>query len=212
MAKNEKKLFKSVDIISKELDAVDNFVLRYWKKYVYIAIGVVIIVAAVTIFISVFEHNTSSAGRELSNATTLEQLQKAVKNNPTNVLASYCELEMIPKLVENNDLDGAKKVCNTVISSSHDVYTATRAKIDLGYIAEIKGSNDEALKLFTQIASDSASPESFKAESLYNTGRIYLAIGKKDQAVDALKKCSAISDSSSVGWQEFANNMMNTIN
>ncbi|HBM17475.1 MAG TPA: hypothetical protein DD381_14195 [Lentisphaeria bacterium] len=212
MAKNNKKLFNSVDVISKELDAVDNFVLKYWKKYVYIAIGVIVVVAAVTIFIRVFEHNSTSAAREISGALSLEQLQTAVSKNPTNVLTPYAELEMVPKLLEKKDIDGAKKVCNKVISSRQDPYALAQAKVDLGYIAEIQGNNDEAIKIFTQLASDPESTESVKAESFYNAGRIYLAMGKKTQAIEVLKKCSAISDSSSMGWQEFANNLMNAAN
>ena len=212
MAKNKKELFKSVDVISKELDVVDNFVLKYWKRYVYIAIGIVVVIAAVTIFIRVFEHNAATSARELAGASTLDQLKSAVKNNPTNTLAPYAELEIVAKLVDKKEYDSAQKACETIISSSPDTYTLYKAKTDLGYIAEIKGNNADALKVFSQLGADPSAPDSIKAENLYNAGRIYIAMGKKEQAIDALKKCSAISTDSSVGWQEFSNRLLTTLN
>lgn len=212
MAKNDKNLFKSVDVISKELDAVDNFVLKYWKKYVYIAIGVVIIVAASLIFIRLFEHNTSSSAKELTSAVTLPELEKAVKNNPSNPLTPYCLLEIASALASNGDFAGAKTACEKAIAFSQDPYAVMRARTDLGYILEAQGKNDEALNVFGQVASDGASSEQFKSEAFYNLGRIYLAMEKKDLAIDALRKSSDVSSDSCVGWPEFSKNLMNRIN
>lgn len=212
MAKNEKKIFKSVDVISRELDVVDNFVLKYWKKYVYLAIAAVIVVAVVLVIIRTLEHNTSSSSQELITAVSSSELQSAIKNNPGNVLTPYCSLELISKLVDSKDISGAKAICDTLIASSQDGYTISRARMDLGYIAESQGNNEEALKVFAQLSSDSASPEAFRSEALYNSGRIYLAMGKKDLAMSTLKKSSEFSNASCVGWPEFSKNLMNRIN
>ncbi len=212
MAKNGKKIFKSVDVISRELDVVDNFVLKYWKRYVYLAIGAVIVVAVVLITIRVFDHNTVSASQELITAVSSSELQSAIKNNPGNVLTPYCSLELVSKLVDSKDISGAKVICDTIIASSQDGYAISRAKMDLGYIAESQGNNEEALKVFAQISSDLDSPEAFRSEALYNSGRIYLAAGKKDLAISFLKKSSDFSNDSCVGWPEFSKNLMNRIN
>lgn len=212
MAKNPKKIFKSVDVISRELDVVDNFVLKYWKKYVYVAIAVVIVVALALVIIRALEHNTVSSSQELITAVSAEDLQSAIKNNPNNVLTPYCSLELVSELVDSKDMSGAKAICGTLIASSQDSYVVSRARMDLGYIAESQGNNDEALKIFAQISSDSASPEAFRSEALYNSGRIYLGMGKKDLAMDSLKKSSDIFSDFCVGWPEFSKNMMNRIN
>lgn len=212
MAKKEKKIFKSVDVISKELDAVDNFVLKYWKKYVYLAIAVVILVALALVIIRAVEHNVSSSSQELITAESLSELQSAIKNNPNNVLTPYCSLELVSKLVENKDISGAKAICDNLMASSKDGYVTSRAKMDLGYIAEVQGNNDEALKIFSQVSSDLASPDAFRCEALYNSGRIYLATGKKELAMTSLKQSSEFPNDSCIGWSEFAKGLMNRIN
>ena len=68
------KVFKSVDTLSKELDAVDNFVLKHWKKYV---IAAIIILIAITVFL-VFSKKNSSSG---SAATNMQYLQPLLLNS-----------------------------------------------------------------------------------------------------------------------------------
>ncbi len=212
MTKNGKKIFKSVDVISKELDAVDNFVLKYWKKYVYLAIAAVIIVALTLITIRTLEHKALSSSQELVNADNTAELQAAIKNNPGNALTPYCSLELVSSMVSDNDASGAKNLCNSIVASSQDSYIVSRAKLDLAYIAENQGENEEALKIFNQISSDMTFPDAFRCEALYNSGRIYLAMGKNDLAIEKLKKSSDFSNDSCVGWPEFAKGLINRIN
>jgi len=177
-----------------------------------VAIAVVILVAIAMVLIRALEHNTSSSSQELITAVSVQELQSAIKNNPNNIITPYCSLELVSKLVDSKDFLGAKTLCDTIIASSQDVYVIARARMDLGYIDESMGNNEEALKIFAQLSSDLAAPEALRCEALYNSGRIYLATGKKDIAMTTLKKSSEFSNDSCAGWPEFSKSMMNRIN
>jgi hypothetical protein len=205
-------IFKSVDTLSKELDIVDSFVLKYWKKYV---IAAIIILVAITAFL-VFSKKNSSNGITTSNeilaASTSQQLKDVIKKYPKYPLTEYAKLKLASMLAKAMDYSEAVKVYNELISFSNGSYAIYVTRLDMAYLIETQGKKDEAVKLFSQISDDTSLPIIIRGEAEYSAGRIYFELGNKDMASKYLKRCANVEIKECLGWPEMAQSLLNRIN
>lgn len=208
--KNE--TFKSVDTLSKELDLVDNFVLKYWRKYV---IAALIILAAIAAFL-VFSNRNSSNGvatsSELFAASSVQQLKDVIKKYPSCSLAQYAKLKLASMLAEAKDYLGAANTYSELMGSDSSSYAVSLARLNKAYLMEKEGKTDEAIKLLSQISDDSILPIIIRSEAEYSAGRIYFELGNKNMASKYLKRCANIEKKECLGWPEMAQNLLNRIN
>jgi len=206
------KIFKSVDTLSKELDLVDNFVLKHWKKYV---MAVVIILVAIAVFL-VFSKRNSSNGIGVSNeilaASTVQQLKDVIKKYPNYPLIQYAQLKLASMFVEAKDYSGAINIYNELICSNSNNYATYSARLGIAYLMETESKANEAVKLFSQISDDSSIPIIIRGEAEYSAGRIYFELGNKEMASKYLKRCANMERKECLGWPEMAQSLLNRAN
>ena len=204
--------FKSVDTLSKELDLVDNFVLKHWRKYAIAAAIILVAIAAFLVFSKRNSSNGISASNEILAAFTIPQLKDVIEKYPNYPLAQYAKLKLTSMLAEAKDYSKAANIYNEFISSNSDSYAAYTARLSLAYVMETEGKTDEAVKLFSQISDDSSFPIVIRGEAEYSAGRIYFELGNKDMAEKYLKRCANIERKECLGWPEMAQSSLNRIN
>ena len=203
--------FKSVDTLSKELDIVDNFVLKYWKKYVIAAIIILLGITTFLIFSKRSSSNGVTASNEILAASTNQQLKDVIEKYPNHSLTGNAKLKLASILVKAADYSVAANIYNELISSGSgsSIYAA---RLSMAYLMETQGKTDEAVKLFSQISDDSSLPVIIRGEAEYSAGRLYFGLGNKDMASKYLKRCANVEKKDCLGWPEMAQSLLNRIN
>ncbi len=208
--KNE--AFKSVDTLSKELDVVDNFVLKYWKKYVVAAVIILVAITAFLVFSKKSSSNGTTSSNEILAASTTQQLKDVIRKYSKHPITEYAKLKLASMLTGSKDYSGAANIYNELISSGSSSYAMCAARLDMAYLLEIQGKTNEAVNMFSQISDDSSLPIIIRGEAEYSAGRIYFGLGNKDMASKYLKRCANVERKECLGWPEMAQGLLNRIN
>lgn len=204
--------FKSVDALSKELDAVDNFVLKHWKKYVLIASIVFVAIAVFLVSSITYTNSSITTSNETLAATTVQQLKDVIKKYPNKPLTQYKQLDLASKLIEAKNYTEAADIYNKIISFDDKSYAAPVARLNLAYLLESQGKTDEAIESFSKISDNGFLPPAIRSEAEYSAGRICLTLGKKDLAFGYFKRCSVADQASCTGWPGMAQDLLNRMN
>jgi hypothetical protein len=208
MTKSKNTSFRSVDKLAKELDNVDNFVLKNWKKYVYLAAGVIVIVTAVLYIYESKEKGNLKESQEIFTAKTSSELQDVIKKYPDAKSVNFSRLDLAAKYFESKDYDKAIAAYQDEIDNGNNKLALNLAKLNKSYIIAVKGDKDVAVADFIKIADDNKTPEFIRAEAAYASGSMLMKMGKKDEALKYLKLCVSFKDSK--GWAKFAKSLIDT--
>ena len=209
--KEQKKAFRSVDKLSKELDAVDNFVLKHWKRY---AIFGVIIIIALGVIMFVYESRHASSlkvSEDVITATTIPELQKVIKEYPDYSSVDLARLRLASKLYDEEKYEEAVKVYDSEIEYAFSKYTAGIGKLNKAYVLDEAGKNNEAVEQLKSLADDSQYPAIIRCEACYSAGIIYEAIGNTAQAKSMLEKCVADKGKCQF-WPDMADKVLSRLN
>ena len=208
MAKQENNSFRSVDKLAKELDSVDNFVLKNWKKYVYLAVAVIIIIAAVLYFYESSEKGSIKESQEILTAQTADELQDVIKKYPNSKSVDYSRLDLAAKYFENKDYDKAIAVYQDEIKNGKGSIAKKLAMLNKCYVVADKGDKQTAVSDFKLIADDNDAPEFIRAEAAYAAGSLLMKMDKKEDAIKYLKLCTSFKECK--GWGKFAKSLLDT--
>ena len=210
MVKDSKKEFKSVDKISKELDAVDNIVLKHWKNYVYLAIILVVIIALSLIFIDYNKKAKLKQSVEIQTASTVEALQAVINKYPNNDSTDFARLDLASKLYEEEKYDDAMKIYKEDAELYNTVFAKSIAKLNEAYLLEAEGKIEEAADKMETIANSKELPLPIRGEAYYSAGRMFYKLGDNDKAVECLENCIAEKDDK-MQWPILAESLLNRI-
>lgn len=210
--KKKKEDFKSVDAISKDLDIVDNFVLKNWKKYIYIAVAIVIIVCVYIIVSKRIDANKAVASISLLSANTIQEMESSVKANSGSKLSDFVSLKLAAKLFNEKNYTESQNIYTSLLSKDSDNFVVSSARLGIAYINEAQGKVAESLTQFVSISNDASLSLAARCEAEYSAGRLYLQQGNKAQAIEILKRCANVNSDTCVGWPEMAQTLLNTIN
>ena len=202
MTNKNKTAFKSVDTISKDLDIVDSFVLKNWKKYVYIAIGIVVVFAAVLFFYEHRANNNLIQAQEIFTARTAPELQKMIDKYPNSEAVGYSRLKLASMYFQDKKYDKAQALYADEVKNGKSDFLISLAKLNNCYATEVLGNKDKAAAGFEEIADNAKISEAVRAEAAYSSGRILMNLGKKQEALKYLNLC--ISFDAYKGWSKFA--------
>jgi len=211
MAKKINNSFKSVDRLSKELDVVDNFVLKHWKRYAIFGV-IIILVLGVILFVFETRHASSmQVSEDVESASTIPELQAVIKRYPNYTSVDFARLKLASKLYDNKKYTEAAGVYNDEIKSSSSGYAAGIGQLNRAYVLETEGKNSEAAEQFKALADNTQSPKIIRCQASYSAGRIFNSLGKTEQAVNMLKKCAADKNVCQF-WPEMSQKILNRIN
>ncbi len=209
--KEQKKAFKSVDKLSKELDAVDNFVLKHWKRYAIFGL-IIIIALGVIMFIYESRHASSlKVSEDVITATTISELQDVIKKYPDYSSIDLARLRLASKLYDEEKYDEAAKVYNNEIKYAFSKYTAGIGELNRAYALEEAGKSNEAVEQLKALAENAQYPAIIRCEAYYSAGIIYEVIGNTAQAKSMLEKCLADKDKCQF-WPDMADKVLSRLN
>ena len=211
MTKKQKNYFKSVDTLSRELDVVDNFVLKHWKRYAIFGV-IIILLLGVILFVYETRHASSmQVSGDVVNATTLSELQEVINKYPDYTSVDFARLRLASKLFDNNKYTEAIEVYNDEIKCSSSDYAAGMGRLNKAYALEADGKNSEAAEQFKTLADNTQFPLIIRCQASYSAGRILDSLGNTKLAVNMLKKCIADKNACQF-WPEMAEKTLNRIN
>lgn len=211
--KKEEDAFKSVETISRELDNINNFVLRHWKTYVYIAVIAVIIIGFLLYW---YEKSERSSIRESSSflaAKTPGEIKKSIEQYPESALADFARLRLAAKYFKDGQYGKAQFLYNQEIKNAKLQYPMFVAKLNKAYALEAEGEKSKAAQELAELGANSKTPDDIKSEANYSAGRIFFNLGNIDKAKKYLKICYNEGDqkNSSVAWPRLANGLLERI-
>ena len=211
MVVKKKNSFKSVDKLSRELDVVDNFVLKHWKRY---SIFGLVIVLALGIILFVYERRhagSEQVAKDVVSATTISELQEVIKKYPDYASVDFARLRLASKLFENKKYTEAKKVYDAEIKCAYSDYAAGTGSLNSAYTLEAEGKKSEAAEQLKILADNTEFPMIIRCEASYSAGRIYESLGNTKLAGNMLQKSTA-SKNVCQFWPEMAERILSRIN
>ena len=210
MSKKNANVFRSVDTISKELDVVDNFVLKNWKKYIVLAVIILIVCAGVMIGMNMYTTSTSNMAFAIENSTTVNSLQSVIKKYNGNVLTDFAKLRLASLLAGDNKYSEALPIYFELGRKSSSEVVRSFAALNDAYVQEALGNRAHAAEIFSRIADSVQSNIQTRNEAQYSAGRIYFSLGNRMEALKYLNQC-AHAGSDCFGWPLLAQSLLTTI-
>ena len=198
--KRQKELNAEVSQVMDDFDRFEYGFVTHWKKIVAAA---VLIVVAVTVFVSAkvyFNHCENKAAAALGQAQTAEALEKALAQYGSSAAAPAARLRLASLYVADKKYDGARREFQIVSGDRGASELAWRAVLNLACLAELEGKTEEAAQSFAAFSrTDAVGSEGYRAEALANAARLFLASGKKAEALKMLDEADALVGASANG-------------
>ncbi|MFA6292974.1 MAG: tetratricopeptide repeat protein [Victivallales bacterium] len=194
-----------------EITQFEEFFVSHWPKILNVSVAVLILFALYMVFSSFSGKKELEASLALTNAKTVQELQKAISANPANPAANFARLKMAKLLAGEKKYDEAIKMCREITPVSNTPETYWQAKLDEGYLLELSNKKEEAAEAFSKVGADIKFPVSIRNEASFSAARIFLAVGKKDRALAAAKSMDS-SPNAGDFWTEQAKSLIQQIN
>ncbi len=185
--KRQQKINGQMKEVMDDFDRFEYFFASNWKRIVYAAIAVVVLVAVI-VSIKYFSNKSAlAAARAYDKAETVEQLQKAVNDHGKAPGAVY--LRLAGMYIAQKDYANAAKQLKLAAADSKAPEIQWRAQLNMGYLAELEGKYAEAARMFADFAKSRREPGSagYAAEAYAASGRLYNLAGQGDAAAAILK-------------------------
>ena len=208
--KTRKELLEEPDPFMAFIDKARDFIKKYQQYIVTITLAVFILAVVVSGWIYFKRQAENKASFMLGNA--LASLNAITQTNSLQKTPSVAEYESVRKkfkeIIDAFGSTGAGKAALlnyadlSYLTKNYDEAIKTYQKAlevfgdqpefknlilnGLAYSYEGKKDMDNAIKYFNMIASDDNAI--MKDQALYNLGRIYAELGKKDKEIEAYKQ------------------------
>ena len=210
MVKKQKNYFKSVDKLSHELDVVDNFVLKHWKRYAIFGL-IIILVLGIILFIYETKHaNSVQVSEDVVSASTIPELQEVIKKYPDYPSVDFARLSLASKLFDSKKYTEAISIYNNEIKNSFSSYSSSTGMLKKAYVLEAEGKKSEAAEQFKILSDNSQYPVIIRCQASYAAGRIFYSLGNTKQAVNMLGKCVTNKNTCQF-WPQMAEKILNRI-
>ena len=183
----QKKINEQMKEVMDDFDRFEYFFASHWKHIVYVAIAVVVIVAAVVSVKYFVNKSDAAAAAAYDKATDIAQLEKAIKDHGKAPSAIYVRLGGM--YIAQKDYANARKQLMIAAADNSAIEVQWRARLNLAYVDELEGKYADAAKNFADFAKSVRTPGSaaYAAEAYVNAGRLYTLAGKTADAKSTLE-------------------------
>jgi hypothetical protein len=194
-----------------EITQFEDFFVSHWPKILNVSVAVLILFALYMIFSSLGGKRELEVSLGFTKAKTIQELQKAISDNPANPAANFARLRMAKLLADEKKYDDAVKVCREITPVSNTPETYWQAKLDEGYLLELSNKKEEAAEAFSKVGADTKFPVSVRNEAFFSAARIFLAVGNKERALASAKSIDSSPDAADF-WAAQAKSLIQQIN
>ena len=213
---DSKALNKEIgDALFSEDERFEMFFAANWKKILVAALAVVVAITAVFAIRLHSSNAKKQAAAKLTEAATPAALEKALAENADAASADAARFRLAGMYIAEKKYDQALQVFDKLSSTAKEPELRDKARLNAAYMLEMSGKNAEAAQKFAAVAAPGTSSPAVRAEAAYSAGRLFIALGKKEDAKKILAQLNTLElpqgAQSAGSWKERALELETTI-
>lgn len=194
----------------------EMFFAANWKKILVVALAAVVAITAIFAVRMHLSNTKKQAAAKLVEASTVTALEKALAENADAVGADAARFRLAGMYISEKKYDQARQVFDKLAATAAEPELRDKARLSAAYMLEMAGKNAEAAQSFVAIAAPGATLPAVRAEAAYSAGRLFISLGKKEEAKQILAQLNTLEipqGAQSAGfWKERAVELERTIN
>ena len=172
--------------IMTDFERVAHGFITYWKPIAATAVGLAILISAIS-WAAAHQRTVAREAREaLSGAATAETLEKALADHADSPAAAPARFRLAVLLIQAKNYDKAIAQLKLIGEADGDVYLAANAALTEAYALELSGKAADAAAKFSDLAGLTTAPTAVRAEARYAAGRLLVMQKQLKKAVGLL--------------------------
>ena len=193
-----------VDEISEDFDRFEAWVIEN-GKYLVAACVVLVLLVAIVFTVIVVRNSAARRNAEMfARAKTIEEINAALEKAPSALSAQEARFRLASLYLEKKDYAAARTQLEQVSRGTSNAFLAAKATLSMGYLDELTGKKDDALKLFAGVADNVQTQPDLRAEAAYAAGRICFEQKNFERARSYLARFRADQGTVSGVWGTYA--------
>ena len=206
--KNSKEMQKELSrALMNDLERVEYELATHWKRSVAVVVAVAVVIAAIFWGISSNRSARQKAFHALAEASTIEELNKAIETYGDSEAAANARM-----LVAEKKYSEAITELEKAIASDPDPLLNGQLRMQEASLQELVGKPEIALELYRKIAGTPELASPMRAEANVSIARLLLDRGELTQAVTVLDRIQEDPNSFSARrWELQAKQMLAAI-
>jgi len=197
-----------------DVERLEMYFTRNWKRVVAVALAGVVAVTAAFAFHIRTKRNAAAVAEQLSAANSISDLEKAVSLHPQAPGVDMARYRLAGAYMAEKKYDQALKALAPVLVGA-DAALRDKARMTEAYALELSGKTAEAAQKFAALGSSRELSPSARAEASCNAGRLFIDLGRKDEAKAVLSvvvNLNIPAGSQSAGyWRDNAVELLHSI-
>ena len=161
-----------IDELSEDFDRFETWVIGNGKVLVAACVVLVLIVAIVFTVIVARNSAAQKNAEMFAKAKTIEEITAALEKAPSALSAPEARFRLASLYLEKKDYASARTQFEQIAKDASHAFLAAKANLSIGYLDELAGKKDEALKVFAALADNVQTLPELRAEAAYAAGRI----------------------------------------
>ena len=141
-----------IDELSEDFDRFETWVIDN-RKYLVAACILLVIIVAIVFTVIVARNSAARRNAEMfARAKTVEEITAALDKAPSAASASEARFRLASLYLEKKDYASARTQFEQIAKDATHAFLAAKANLSIGYLDELEGNKDEALKVFAALA------------------------------------------------------------
>ena len=193
-----------IDELSEDFDRFETWVIDN-RKYLVAACILLVIIVAIVFTVIVARNSAARRNAEMfAKAKTVEEITAALDKAPSAASASEARFRLASLYLEKKDYASARTQLEQIAKDASHAFLAAKANLSIGYLDELEGKKDEALKVFAALADNVQTQPELRAEAAYAAGRICFSQKNYERARSYLSRFRADQGTVTGIWGTYA--------
>ncbi|MDD3153746.1 MAG: hypothetical protein PHS41_02680 [Victivallaceae bacterium] len=182
-SKDKKKMNAEIaEAAMGEMERAEYFVLENWKKFLAVALVVIVAAALFVHFRAAAKRSEIKAADAFGRAATVETLQKAIAEYPSSSGVVAAKIKLARLYASQKDYAKAAAQFQSILAGEVPSDLAGAVRMENCYMIEMEGKLPEAAAAFGKLAGNlTLSPER-RTEAAFAAGRLYASLGELEKA------------------------------
>lgn len=175
--------------LTDEFDRFEHFAVTNWKLIAWVSVLIVVGVAVVCSIMAWRKSADIKAASALSNADTIESINKALTEYPDHKADISARLRLAGIYFGKKDYKNVLVEYDKLLGMDIPDQLSWRLKLNRGYVYELQKDYQKAVQAFSAVGADSFVDQAYRCEANYAAGRISAQTNKWDDAAKYLGLC-----------------------
>ncbi|MDD4817250.1 MAG: tetratricopeptide repeat protein [Victivallaceae bacterium] len=202
-------------------DRFEHLFSTHWKTFCWGGAALVLLAAAWGVFEFVSIRSGNAEIERLNSAVTMPELVAALADyDGGDVRGNDARLRLASLCFIAGNYDDALAQLDAVLATDCPAEQRAQVCLNRAYLLERSGRSADAAAAFAAIVAADSDPAMavISAQAGFNAGRLYLALGKREQAVEMLERvasgydaAAALSGLQEAFWRQQSRAVLNTL-